>query len=404
MISIARVESLGIFDLLIRQLDDKRDVVASSKISVMVNSKDRFLDVAKKLVHNSELSEEIKNDLINWINSANAEDGLIFYVLDEKGEKSLLNLNDRVLDVVQRGNNEIYLDVQRFVGNEIFVVLKSSSLLPIFSYKQLEREVGGYLGVSIIRLRDQEFYLVKRFHESTKKSSSASAIISSNAPHIWHLHPRNFGAFFSHTDEEDVIRAAAIQSLTLHGEPPLSIVLSFRDGVNKEKRVFFSSGLAAVNVGDLLEIRCFLAVPDESCFDVKETNAEIVKNYDELDGFMVKLDSNRFGLISKKFFDSIFSLGSKMPNSVLCLLNCLSGIYSPGNELTSTDFMRVLCLLNVLKRFGVERKECLVFKTDSEKIFSVKISKEVSFVVKEVCSCILDDKFLDLIFRGDGFV
>ncbi|MDW7990427.1 MAG: hypothetical protein RMH75_07200 [Archaeoglobaceae archaeon] len=90
---------------------ERGEVLESVNISIMVNSRDKLFDVAKKLVHNSELSEEIKNDLINWINSANAKKELIFYVLDEKGEKRLLNLNDRVMEVIERHGNMLYMEL-----------------------------------------------------------------------------------------------------------------------------------------------------------------------------------------------------------------------------------------------------------------------------------------------------
>lgn len=384
----SNTKNLRMLNVLLTQKDENNNVLSSSTIPAVIEEGQNFKQFVDKLLKQEQV--EITD-----------KDGIELFVVGPDGKRHLLNLSEKVNDVLNRfGTDTIYVDVHRFVGTHSLVVITKESINSIFSklFEQ-EKEIGGFLDVKLVRTGKGDIYVVNRFYESTKNSSQVSAQIAANTPHIWHLHPKNFGAQISSIDQEDTIRAAVIQSVTMWGEPPLSIVFCFNN--NGKEKFFYGSDIVAEGLkGEkFLEVKCYLTIPDEGSFRVEKIeNRCVLKEFDNPEGFLL---SSEYLALSPKFLENCFSFKNQL-NSIISLLKCIKGIYSPGSVITPVDLMRVLCLIKLWKRFGIEREEVAVMKIDSRTLFSVKKSKDPIFTVKEVKKSFLDRDTLDLMW-GDWF-
>ncbi|MEM2561823.1 MAG: hypothetical protein QXT06_05795 [Candidatus Bathyarchaeia archaeon] len=281
-------------------------------------------------------------------------------------------------------------------------IITTKTLSNLLSYKNMENETGGFLNVLTVKIKNEVLYIINELFESTKKANAVSAVISSNSPHIWHLHPKNFGAFLSQTDKEDIIRAGALQALTLNGMPPLSLVASFHNESVKDEVFHNTSGLAVNRVeGEILEVRCYIAIPDERCFNVNEIGRCIDNNLyliDEAEGFIIGVDDKIEGFISYRFVEDLFAKYSlEYPNSLLSILRCLSGIYSSGISPDPIDLMRALCLFNILERFGINKDKAIILKTGSGTKFVVSLTEEVGFLIREIKTYVIEDDLIKIL-------
>jgi hypothetical protein len=268
----------------------------------------------------------------------------------------------------------------------------------ISSYKDFEREVGGYVNLIVKRRRDDILYFIVDFGESVKESGVVSAVISSSTPHIWHLHPKNMGAFLSYTDRNDLLRNAALQALTFQGIPPLSLVVSFHTKKTLSDIVFYSSaGFVAWKVnGDIFEIKGYVANVDKSCFEIREGD-KVSENlqFDEEEGLLLESKP-----VSYSFIKFLMERCSNYPASLISIFKSLNGIYSPGIKPDPIDLMRTACLINTLKRFEVKRNDLKILKMGSGRMFSAALIKELNFVVEEVKVYILDEEVIKLLMEG----
>lgn len=281
-------------------------------------------------------------------------------------------------------------------------IITTKTLSNLFSYKDMRNETGGFLNVSTLKIKDEVFYVINELFESTKKSNAVSAVISSNTPHIWHLHPKNFGASLSQTDKEDIMRAGALQALILRGVPPLSLVASFHSRSVKDEVFHNTSGLAANKVeGEVLEVKCYVATPDEKCFNVKENGQCITNSFhplDEAEGLIIRAGDGVESSLSYRFIEDLFAKYSlEYPSSLLSILRCLSGIYSPGIKPDPVDLMRALCFFNTLKRLGINKDEAIILKTGSGIRFTVSLTEETSFIIKEIKTYVIEDDLIKII-------
>lgn len=280
-------------------------------------------------------------------------------------------------------------------------IITTKTLSNLFSYKDMRNETGGFLNVSTLKIKDEVFYVINELFESTKKSNAVSAVISSNTPHIWHLHPKNFGASLSQTDKEDIIRAGALQALILRGVPPLSLVASFHSRSVKDEVFHNTSGLAVNKVeGEVLEVKCYVATPDEGCFNVKESGQHITNNFhlDDAEGLIIRAGDGVEGFLSYRFIEDLFAkYCSEYPSGLLSILRCLSGIYSPGIKPDPIDLMRALCFINTLKRLRINKDEAIILKTGSGIRFVVNLREEAGFIIKEIKTYVIEDDLIKIL-------
>ncbi|MEM2703916.1 MAG: hypothetical protein ABIM44_08410 [candidate division WOR-3 bacterium] len=283
----------------------------------------------------------------------------------------------------------------------ISAIIATKAISNLFSYKNMRDETGGFLNVSVLKVGEEILYAVKGLCESIKESNAVSATIFSNSPHIWHLHPRNLGAFLSQTDKESIMQIGAIQALTLNGVPPLSLVASFHDKSVKDNEVFHSpSGLAVNRVeGEILEIKCYVVMPDPRCFNIEENGQRIENSFhpvDDKEGFISETSSGEC-FYGYKFIENLFAYCSKYTDSLLSMLRCLSGIYSPGIKPDPIDLMRALCFFNVLKRFGINKDKAILLKTGSGTKFVISLKEDVGFIIRELKTYIIEEELVKIL-------
>ena len=89
--------------------------ISSGILPVSVHGHETFEDLLKRISHSAQVPDEIKSSIKNYLSGGNT--GLVFYVIDQFGEKRAIGLKDSVSKVTDTyGTNQIYMDIQHFVG------------------------------------------------------------------------------------------------------------------------------------------------------------------------------------------------------------------------------------------------------------------------------------------------
>lgn len=259
--------------------------------------------------------------------------------------------------------------------NQVFIVeIPAYLLLEAFRFAEGGVETGGFLVVSIKRESGKVVYRVEKIKERAMERTVASATINSGGPHLWHTHPKRFGARMSAIDERSLVAVWGLQAISLYGTPPLFLVFGIvdkPDGVvltyNMRRR------LACLHANSYLEFRAYIAVPSSKSVSVVSLGKRCFE-WRKVDGNECLLiqDGPSFKPVSPELLITLVREQSlRYPGSVLSLLSVIKGVCSRGPAPDPVDIMRLVSLKNTMARLGVAPRHFVVIKENG---FSYRVT------------------------------